>query len=223
MRTYFLLLLTFPLFASPEIPLPDESKTHGRALPRVTLTAEDGTPLQLSDLRGKPLILNPVFVSCPHTCSPITHSLRTAADVLREKGYVFQILTFSFDPNDSVASLHSFREKLGLPKEWHLAWAPAEAIDRILKAIDFQTRPLDDGGFAHPNLVAVFNADLKLEKYVFGVELSVDELELALIEASRTAPWWNRLEKGLLVFCLVGCAVAAFVFYFRKRAPKATL
>lgn len=204
------------VFAATPPAMPDETKTHGNTLPFISLTRDNGSVFSLDDLKGKPLILNPVFVSCPHTCSPITSSLLKATETLKKKGYDFHVLTFSFDPADSPESIRVIRDRIGLPAEWEVAWGAPDEIAKLLTALDFQVEPSKEAGFLHPNLVAVANADLKLEKYVFGVQLHADELELALIEAVRKTPWWHQAWKGVLAFCVVSIAVVAFAYYGRR-------
>jgi len=191
-----------PLLAADALKMPDESKTLGRGLPDIQLTDDSHKPVRLQDLLGKPVIVSPVFATCPHTCTPITRSLLKATNALRAKGYDFRVLTFSFDPNETQENLSALRKKNGLPADWIVARGSAKQTQHLLNAIDFQPVSTPDGGFDHPNLVVVTNAQSEIVKYVYGVELFPDEIELALIEAAKPTPWAHRYRSWLIIAAL---------------------
>ncbi len=184
---WLLVLVACTVWAT-DPPGPDEAKTLGKPLPAISLIEDGGQALPLESLKGKPLILNPLFISCPHTCSPILQSLKKSVKQLRAEGLDFNVLTFTFDPRDDDAALARIRQKLNLPPEWKIARGTPDQIDTLFKALDFRTTDLGKGVYGHPNLVAVADGGLLLRKYVYGTELYPDEMRLALKEAAQPPP-----------------------------------
>ncbi len=191
MRIAFILCtLPLVLFATPD-------KTVGAPLPLVDLQTDTGKTLSLVSLKGKPLILSPIFATCPHTCTPITRGLLKATDALKKKGFEFNVLSLSFDPSDGPATLSALRKKVGLPADWQMAYGKPETVKAVLDTLDFQVARMDDGGFSHPNLVVVLTPELRVAKHVYGTDFHADELELALEEASHKSPWAKYSHLGI--------------------------
>ena len=90
------------------VPPPDERVALGTTVPDARLVDERGDTLALYDLARTPLILSPVFTTCPHACPAITASLIEALDGLGGCGKTFNVLTLSFDPNDTPEALRAY-------------------------------------------------------------------------------------------------------------------
>lgn len=183
---------------------PDEAKTIGTQMPDITLVAENDSTYRLSKLWGKPVIVSPIFTSCPHTCGMITESLRDALREVGEPGVGYEVLTVSFDPADSSAVMRAYREQMNLPAGWHLATTSPDDLTAFLGAMDFQITALDGGGFAHPNLVVVLSPDLKVSSYVHGVMYESDALLAAMQAAARDSSLIRRFRPYLLLIMALG-------------------
>jgi cytochrome oxidase Cu insertion factor (SCO1/SenC/PrrC family) len=198
--------------------LPDEKKTIGTQMPDVALVADDDSTFRLSSLWGKPVIVSPIFTSCPHTCSMITESLRDALREIGEPGVGYEVLTISFDPADDTAAMRAYRERLGLPQGWRLATASAGDLATFLGAIDFQVTALEGGGFAHPNLVVVLGPDLRVASYVHGVMYDADDVRAALEDASERASLVRRYRPLLVVIVALGLGAVGWALYVTRGA-----
>jgi protein SCO1/2 len=208
--------------AAQESPRPDEGKTIGTHMPDITLVADDSTTYRLSSLWGKPVIVSPIFVSCPQTCSMITESLRDALAQVGKPGVGYEVLTVSFDPADDAAALRGYRERLDLPPAWRLATASAQDVDTLLGTLDFRVTPMD-GGFAHPNLIAILSPDLTVSGYVYGVGYDAEEVGAALQHAARRSSLVVRFRPFILLVALAALlAIAWALFVTRRRQPTAT-
>jgi protein SCO1/2 len=203
-------------------PPPDEKKTIGTQMPDVELVADDDSTFRVSTLWGKPVIVSPIFTTCPATCSMITESLRDALREVGEPGRGYQVLTISFDPADDTTALRAYRERMGLPPAWKLATATSENLATFLRAIDFNVVPMAEGGFAHPNLVVVLGPDLKVAGYVHGVMFTADELRGALEDAAENASLVTRYRPFILAVVLLGFVSVALTLYVTRRRAAPT-
>jgi protein SCO1 len=196
---------------------PDEKKTIGTQMPDVELVADNDSTFRVGSMWGKPVIVSPIFTSCPATCSMITESLRDALRDVGEPGVGYEVLTISFDPADDSAAMRAYRERLGLPAGWRLATASAENLTTFLRAIDFNVTPLAEGGFAHPNLVVVLSPDLKVSGYVRGVMYDAPVLRAALEDAAEHASLVTRYRPVILAVVVLGFAAVAWSLYVTRR------
>lgn len=198
---------------------PDIRNTRGTPVPDVALIGEDSTTFQFGSLRGLPVVVSPIFTSCPHTCSYITSSLRDALAQIGEPGVGYEVLTVSFDPADGPAQLREYREKLELPPGWRLAVATPENLAALLGAIDFQYEAMEGGGFAHANVVTVLDPELKVAGYLHGVMYEAPVLRKELERAVRGTSLVQKARPLLLAVSALGLA-ALLITLVATRKPR---
>ncbi len=199
---------------------PDPGKTIGRPVPLDGLIDERDRDLAAwgpePDVSGQPraYILSPIYTRCPHTCSPITSSLRSALEQSGLAPSEFRVISVSFDPEETADGLRAFRSKLQLPDEWVTLRARSpEGLARTLESLDFRTIRTRDGQYDHPNLVAILTPDLRLDGYLFGVVFSPPQLAAVVRRAAAGGSWLGRWQGWLFVVAGVGLVVSAFVFF----------
>lgn len=218
LHTVLWLALAATNAAAQETSRPDAAKTIGTHMPDVAFLADDGTAFRLSALWGKPVIVSPIFTTCPSACSMITESLRDALAEIGEPGVGYEVLTVSFDPADDTAAMRAYRERMGLPRGWRLATASADDVATLLRALDFRVTPVEGGGFAHPNLVAILSPDLTVSGYVHGLMYPADEVRAALEHSARRSSLVTRFRPLiLLVVAMSVFAVGLALFVTRRR------
>jgi protein SCO1/2 len=200
---------------------PDISRTRGHLVPNVDLIAEDSTTFHFAILQGKPIIISPIFTSCPHTCSFITSSLRDALAEIGEPGVGYEVLTVSFDPADGPAQLRAYRERLELPAGWRLAVATPENLTALLDAIDFHYISMEGGGFAHANVITIVDPEMKVAGYMHGVMYDPGDLRKELERAVRGTSLVYKARPLLFVIGVLGVIVMTVVLVAtgRKQRP----
>jgi len=216
----FALVLIASVSRAQVTPRPDEKKTLGTTVPDVTLVGEDSTTFALSTLAGKPIILNPIFTSCPYVCPQITTSLRDALAKIGEPGAGYQVLTISFDPADGPAALREYRKQVSLPAGWKLATGTPEQVSALLGAIDFRYVPLEEGGFVHANVIAVLSPALTVSGYVNGVEYSEADVRAALEKAASDVSLVKHYRPFSLGVALAGVLAVVVALVATRRKPK---
>ena len=200
---------------------PDESRTKGQHVPEVTLIGEDSTSFALSTLAGKPVVVNPIFTSCPQACPLITGSLRDALASIGEPGVGYQVLTVSFDPADGPAQLRAYRQKLALPAGWRLAVATPANLAALLDAIDFNYTALPGGGFDHANAIAILTPTLQVSSYAHGLSYEPAEIRSALEVAAGEVSLVRHYRPVILVVGVLGIALIAVVLFSTRKKPAA--
>jgi protein SCO1/2 len=202
---------------------PDEARTLGTQVPDVTLIGEDSTAFALSSLAGKPIIVSPIFTTCPQTCPLITASLRDALAGIGEPGVGYHVLSVSFDAADGPAQLRDYRRKMELPAGWTLAVASPENLARLLRAIDFNYEKLPDGGFVHANVIAILSPTLTVSSYLNGVSYEEKELRRALEIATRKSSlvYHYRPYMALVAVLALATAMTLLVATRKKRTQPA--
>ncbi|RMH08536.1 MAG: SCO family protein, partial [Aquificota bacterium] len=109
------LSLCFAQEGSTGIP-PNESRTLGKPLPDVMFVDSDGKKFNLYSLKGKPIILSPIYTNCSSACPIITDSLKKVVPKLGTPGVDFWVLSLTFDPTDNLENIKAFAQKHNLDR-----------------------------------------------------------------------------------------------------------
>ena len=183
-------------------------------------TAEDGyqKPLRTYFAKGRPVLLNLVYYTCPMLCNLV---LNAQTEAIRKiswtPGNEYEIVTISIDPtenygiarNKKAAYLASFdREAPG----WHFLTDYNGSTARLSKQVGFSYK-LDQstGQYAHPAVVFVLTPDGRVSRYLYGVNYKTLDIRLALAEAAE-GKMGISVEKFLL-----------YCFHYDPEAKSYTL
>ncbi len=92
--------------------------------PKLELIDQHGKEFKFGDLAGKPTILVWSYYTCDGSCSAVNAELKALLEEVTAQniGEHYQILTISFDKDDTLESLKNFRTYLELTPEWEKAW-----------------------------------------------------------------------------------------------------
>ncbi len=169
----------------------DESKYLGARMDRsFAMIDEDGNQFTLADKLGKPLILVLSYYTCDGSCSVINADLRDRlADVSKvQKGKDFEVLTLSFDKDDTSATLAKFRETLkGTGDGWTFATAKDPAgIEAFTGKLGFKYfwSPADRT-FFHPGAFLFLSAEGRLIRVLYSLNIEGRDVELAVLDAKQ--------------------------------------
>ncbi|MBV70470.1 MAG: hypothetical protein CMH52_03890 [Myxococcales bacterium] len=168
----------------------------GTSVPKdLKFTREDGTKTTLKAYldKGQPIVLVPVYYSCPLLCN-IT--LNRLIDTLKELDWVpgngYQVVTFSIDPREdhTLAKVKkaAYMETLNRPGSefgWHFLTAERATIKAVTDAIGFGYR-YDEGKmeYLHRAGLIVVNTDGVVSRYFHGAYTPPVQLTLGLIKAA---------------------------------------
>jgi protein SCO1 len=124
----------------------------------VTLTTAAGVSMQLSELRGKPLIVTMFYSQCASVCPLLTSQLqrllgRLSPDERRQT----HVLMVSFDSvRDTPAALTEFAAQHRITEQnWVVARASMSDVRLLAAALGIQFRELPDHTFNHSAVISV--------------------------------------------------------------------
>jgi len=156
------------------------------------LRAEDGSPVTLAALIHGPTLLTLNYFGCPGLC---TAQLQGVVDVLNRTravpGTEFQVLTVSFDPQDTPAIAAQKRvnylnevTRPMPPSAWRFLTGDGPATQALADAVGFKFRK-EGGTFLHPAAIIVLSPQGKVTRYLYGITYLPADLEMAVQEAGR--------------------------------------
>jgi protein SCO1/2 len=189
-------------------------RTSQAAIGQVTgdraFTGQDGRPLRLAELRGRPVVLSLVYTNCYSICSGATLHLREVVRMAREAlgARSFAVLTVGFDTaHDTPERMRSYGRDRGIvDPDWHFASADAATVRGLADDVGF-TWVATPGGFDHVAQVTVLDADGKVAQQVYGPEFAppelVEPLRRLLLGRSIERPSVQSLIERVKLYCSV--------------------
>jgi protein SCO1/2 len=169
----------------------------------------NGHVVRLADLFGrKPVVLNFVYYSCRELCPLLSDGLVRALRALSfEVGDQFDVVTVSFDPNDTTAAAAAFKSEYtkrygrpGAVSGWHFLTGDPAVIHELADAAGFRySYDAEKNEFAHATGIVLVTPQGKASRYYYGIEFSPRDLRLGLIEAAA-GKIGSPIDQ-LLLFC----------------------
>jgi protein SCO1/2 len=102
---------------------------------------ENGKPVRLADLRGKPVVVTFLYTTCEDTCPLTAQQIRIALDDL---GYDVPVVAVSVDPsNDTARRARAFSLEQRMRGRMRWALGDARQLRRIWKAYGIQAQTVD--------------------------------------------------------------------------------
>lgn len=182
----------------------------GAAVPAGTTFVDDeGRAVRLGDYFGrKPVLLAPVYYTCPNLCGVTLSGLFTGLKSLGwTPGEAFEVVAISINPSETTADAAKAKSEalriLGRDKAGdgvHFLTGDTAAIAAVTDAIGFHFA-WDDRiqQFAHVAGVAVIAPKGTLTRWLYGVQYQPTDLRLALTDAGQGKV--GSFSDQLLLLC----------------------
>ena len=126
-------------------------------LPAIKLFDQHNQPVVLSSLKGKAVLVNFIYTSCPGPCLTETMKIAKVADRLsQELGSKVILVSVTVDPeHDGPAQLLQYAQKRGVERPgWLFLTGSPSAIDAELKNFKLIRQREEDGSVDH--IIGVF-------------------------------------------------------------------
>jgi protein SCO1/2 len=181
----------------------------GQTIPlsELKFTDEDGNPVVLGDLFGKPTILTLVYFSCPGICTPLLNELSSVVQKSRVKpGEDFRMITISFDPDEGhelaalkrTNMLAAMETNVPSPEDWRFLVGDQQNISAIADAVGFRyVRDKNGIDFVHAASVMFLSPEGKIVRYLNTTRFNPADLEMAVIDAAegRSRSFMQKVER----------------------------
>lgn len=167
-------------------------------------------PVLLSDLRGKPLVLQFVYTGCFQVCPVTTRVLdRAVGEAQRALGpNAFRTITVGFNvPFDTPDAMRDFQRRQGIVRpNWDFVAADAATVDALARATGFAWTPTASG-FNHLTQVTIVDAGGRVYRQVYGeafdAAMLVAPLRDLVAGTPVTAPSLADLAERIRILCTV--------------------
>jgi len=160
----------------------------GHEVPAVELVDQDGRPVSLADLRGRFVLLDFVYTSCPGPCPILTgvhvEVQRRLAPGLRE---ALRFVSISLDPErDTPERLRAYAKARGADLAgWSFLTGPADAVDAALRAFGVGRSPGQDGEIDHLVVTFLIGPEGRVERRWVGLDHPAEEILADLERMAR--------------------------------------
>lgn len=162
---------------------------RNRVLPDLTLVDQNGQPVVLSSLSGKPLLVDFIYTSCPGPCRTVTQSMeRVAAKLGPALGSRVTFVSISIDPeHEGPPQLLRYAKALNADRRgWlFLSGGPAD-IDSALATFHLKRERGSSGEIEHLERVILIGADGHTFKVYTGAVLHPDSVLADLRRAGES-------------------------------------
>lgn len=120
--------------------------------------------LELSQLRGKPVIVSMIYANCSSACPVLVQDIKHISEQLDQQAQDIQVLVVSFDhENDHPQRLYEFAHNQRANHDnWHFVTGSAEDIRTWAALLGIRYRSNPNGGYDHSNVIAVLNREGEL-------------------------------------------------------------
>ncbi len=152
-----------------------------------TYTGDDGRPVSLGQLRGRPVVLAMFFASCTYACPMIVADMTRIRDGLpadlRDRA---ALVLVSFDSKrDTPEALNRYRKDRQLNAQWTLIRGDDGAVRELAALLGVKFKQEADGQFAHSNIISILNAEGEVVHQRAGLKGGLEDAVLALAKVAR--------------------------------------
>ena len=147
--------------------------------PLFTLTAQDGKPVSLVDLRGKTVVLSFAFTTCGLVC-PI--AMGKFVDIQNKLGPAFgrdvRFVTVTIDPrHDTTEVLADYAHNIGAKTSgWSFLTGSEDAVQKVARRYGVYARPDGQGSVEHIQLTTLIDRDGVIRLQYLGERFDSSEM-----------------------------------------------
>jgi cytochrome oxidase Cu insertion factor (SCO1/SenC/PrrC family) len=125
---------------------------HASSLPDVVLIDQYGRPVAVASLRGKPVLFDFIYTSCPGPCQLLTQHMKLIADKLGpDLGPKVLFVSVTVDPDrDRPTRLLDYARALNANvRGWYFLTGSSAQIDELMQAFRLERSRDNDGEINH--------------------------------------------------------------------------
>ncbi|WP_231839241.1 SCO family protein [Bdellovibrio bacteriovorus] len=142
-----------------------------------------------------PVIISPVYFSCPGLCNFHLNGLTDALKLMDKDwtiGKKFKLLSVSFDSKETPdlaankkQTYMKLYDRAGSEKEWHFITADESTVQAMMQSLGFKFRWDEKAQeWAHASAAIVITPDGTISRYLPGIMFNPQDIKIALNEAT---------------------------------------
>lgn len=140
-----------------------------------TLTNQFGKKVSFDDLKGKVIIANFIFTSCPSICPTLTRNMKKLQDAFIKTDTIVRFISFTVDPvRDNAEKLKAFGDKFLINHDtwWMLTGTKNEIYDIALNEFKANIAQQDgvDSNFIHTDKFFLVDKERVLRGWYDGLD-----------------------------------------------------
>jgi protein SCO1/2 len=168
---------------------------------------EQGRVVTIGELLSKPVVVLPVYYTCPQACMIMLGNLASAInDIPLTLGEEYRVVALSFDPDDGLEQARKAKQDYAEildpdqpAAEWSFLTGDEAAIKTFTEAIGYRYQQTGHGLFLHPNVMVALAPDGTIIRYLYGPRFLPFDIGMALTEAAKGTPGMS--VRKLLTMC----------------------
>jgi len=186
-----------------------EQQLNGQVPVDTAFRDEAGNSVPLRKyLNGKPVVLAPVYYTCPMLCSEVLNGTASSLKPVKfDVGKEFNVVTISIDPKDTPGLAMSKKKMMmarygrhGADLGWHFLTGDKENIDAVAKAVGWRyTYDPRSGQYAHASAIMLLTPEGKVSRYFYGIEYSAKDIQFGIMDASQNKI--GSLNDQIALYC----------------------
>ena len=174
----------------------------------VTNEAGEKVPLSSFFKKHRPVVLSPVYFSCPGLCN---FHLNGFVDTLKTLdwsiGNQFEMVAFSFDPKETSdvaakkkASYLKVYGRAGAENGWHFVTADQDTVNKLTQAVGFKFKWNEKvNEWSHASAAIIISPEGKISRYLHGIQFEGRDVKLALNEAADGKV--GNIVDSVMLYC----------------------
>lgn len=141
-------------------------------------TSDNGKPVQLAALMGRPQIVAMFFARCQYACPLLVYKMKQIEAALPENVRTnVDFVLVSFDSErDTPTELAKYRAQHELGSHWTLLHGNGEAVQDLAAVLGIKYKQDAQGQFMHSNVLTVLNANGEIAYQEPGLALVANEM-----------------------------------------------
>lgn len=143
------------------------------------LTDTEGKTLELSSLKGKPVLVSMFYASCPMACPMLISDLKKIEAKLDEKTRKeLRVVLVTFDPKrDTKEALGKLRDAHKVDKDrWSLLRAEPDFVEELAAVLGIRYRFGQGGAIHHSTAISLLDRDGAIAYRLEGLNQQADDL-----------------------------------------------
>jgi protein SCO1 len=148
-------------------------------LPNVTLVDQNGKPVTLSSLKGKPVLVDFIYTTCASVCPRLTARMNEVARKLgAELGQKVTIVSFTIDPeHDDPAKLLAYAQAQGVSDNgWYFLTGQPAQIDQEMGLFKLIRHRESDGSVTHNVSAFLLGPDGRVLREYNALDVPIDTI-----------------------------------------------